>query len=71
MAKNLTTRPFSNFASATMRDPHRLAAALLGLEPLVGHPLLRTRVGRRFRLDEIEAAMAFESTPGAKAVLQP
>ena len=71
VAKNLTIRPFSNFASATVRDPHRLAAALLALEAQVGHPLLQTRVGRRFRLNEIEAAMAFESMPGAKAVLQP
>ena len=71
IAKSLTMHPFSNFQSATVRDPDRLAAALLDLETMVDHPLLRTKVGRRFGLDEIEAAMAFEATPGAKAVLMP
>ncbi len=71
IAKDLTMHPFSNFQSATVRNPERLAAALLDLEAKVDHPLLRTKVGQAFRLDEIKAAMAFEATPGYKAVLMP
>lgn len=71
MAKNLTMKRFSNFNSATVRDPERLRLALSALGEVMADPLLRTRVGKTFPFAEIDAAMAFESTPGAKAVLVP
>ncbi|WP_375382131.1 alcohol dehydrogenase catalytic domain-containing protein [uncultured Sphingomonas sp.] len=69
--RNLTLRPFSNFGSATVRDRDRLAAAFLALEHLGDHPLLRTRVGSRFRIEQIEAAMAFSGIAGSKAIIEP
>ena len=69
MAKNLTMKPFSNFNSATVRDAARLRKALEYLHLQIADPLFRTKVGRTFRLDQIREAMAYETAPGAKAVL--
>jgi NADPH:quinone reductase len=69
MAKNLVLTRFSNFASATVADPRRLAAAITYLEGVIEDPLFRTRLGEEFAFDQIDAAMAYEATPGAKAVL--
>ena len=71
MSKNLTMKPFSNFNSATVRDPAKLQRALGYLQEHIADPLFRTKVGRTFRLDEIRNAMAFEAEPGSKAVLLP
>ena len=71
MAKNLTMRPFSNFNSATVRDTARLQEALAYLQDHIADPLFRTKVGRTFRFDQIQEAMAYEAEPGAKAVLLP
>ncbi|MDC6132521.1 hypothetical protein PPH41_32660, partial [Burkholderia gladioli] len=40
MMKDLSLRRFSNFESATVREPQRLAAALRALEGVVGDPVL-------------------------------
>jgi NADPH2:quinone reductase len=71
ISRNLTMRPFSNFGSATVRESGRLADALLELEQVGDHPLLRTCIGSRFRFDQIETAMAYEGIAGSKAVFQP
>lgn len=70
MMKNLTMKPFSNFNSATVRDRDKLRAALAYLGTRMASPLFRTKVGKSFRLDEIQEAMAYETQPGAKAVLR-
>ena len=69
MAKNLVLKRFSNFASATVADPQRLAAAITYLEGVIDDPLFQTRVGKEFAFDQIDAAMSYEAKPGAKAVL--
>jgi NADPH:quinone reductase len=69
MAKNLTMKPFSNFNSATVRDRPRLKEALEYLHAQIADPLFRTRIGKTFQLDQIREAMAYETQPGAKAVL--
>ncbi|WP_158813887.1 zinc-binding dehydrogenase [Methylocapsa sp. S129] len=69
MMRNLTMKRFSNFESATVRNREKLGAALSDLRGLIDDPLFRTRIGKEFRLDEIDEAMRFEATPGAKAVL--
>ncbi len=71
MAKNLVLKRFSNFASETVADPQRLAAAITYLEGVIDDPLFHTRIGKEFAFDQIDAAMAYEATPGAKAVLVP
>jgi NADPH:quinone reductase-like Zn-dependent oxidoreductase len=70
MMKNLTMKPFSNFQSATVQDAGRLRAAVAFLGTVIGDPLFRTKGGRSFGLEEIQEAMAYETTPGAKAVLR-
>lgn len=69
MMKDLTIRRFSNFESATVRDPARLVRALTALEALIDDPALRTRLGPTFAFDRIDAAMAYEPADGTKAVL--
>lgn len=70
MSKSLVMRRFSNFNSATVRDAARLLAALRNLQEQIGNPLFRTRLGATFRLDQAQEAMAYETTPGRKAVLR-
>jgi NADPH:quinone reductase len=70
MMKDLTLKRFSNFESATVKDSARLQAALTDLESLIEDPLLRTNVGATFTYEQIEQAMAYESTPGRKAILR-
>ena len=71
MAKNLTMKPFSNFNSATVRNPAKLQRALAYLQEHIADPLFRTKVGQTFRLDQISLAMVYEVEPGTKAVLLP
>jgi len=69
MTKNLTLKRFSNFESATAKDPQKLPVALTELRSLISDPIFRTRIGREFTFDQIGEAMAYEDQPGAKAVL--
>jgi NADPH:quinone reductase len=71
LGRNLVLRRFSNFESATARDPVLLASAMTRLADVIADPVFRTPVGKRFRLEEIAAAMEYETTPGMKAVLIP
>ncbi len=71
MTKNLVMKRFSNFESATVKDRQKLNAALSDLRGVIDDPLFTTRIGKEFRLDQIDEAMKFESAPGAKAVLVP
>ena len=71
MAKNLTLKRFSNFETPTVRDPRALERSLHALEAEAGDPLFFTCVGRTFALEEVGAAMAYEASPGAKAVFVP
>lgn len=69
MQKNLSVQRFSNFASDTVTDTAKRIAALRALEAVIDDPMLTTRVGKTFRFDQIDQAMAFESRDGSKAVL--
>ncbi|WP_186195863.1 Zn-dependent oxidoreductase [Burkholderia gladioli] len=69
MMKDLTLRRFSNFESATVREPQRLAAALRALEGVIGDPVFRTRLGEAFAYEHVEQAMALEAPEGRKAIL--
>jgi NADPH:quinone reductase len=71
MAKNLTIRRFSNFESATVKDPVKLDRALEVLETMIDDPMMLTTLGDGFRYDRIDEAMAYASSTGAKAVLMP
>jgi NADPH2:quinone reductase len=69
MWTNLVMKRFSNFESATVEDSQKLDAALADLQALIDDELFKTRIAREFRFDEIDAAMRFETAPGAKAAL--
>lgn len=69
MMKNLTIRRFSNFESATVKQPARLVAALKALEPLIADPMFATWQGQQFSYQQIDAAMAYASPDGRKAIL--
>ena len=71
LMKNLSIRRFSNFNSATVQDKGELRKALEYLRGIIEDPMFRTKLGKTFRFHEIAEAMAYESTPGAKAVLLP
>ncbi|MDQ0395541.1 zinc-binding dehydrogenase [Labrys monachus] len=68
MGKNLVLRRYSVLENATVSNPLRLAAAMKEIEGLIDEPLFRTRIGKEFSLDQIDQAMAYEETPGARAV---
>ena len=52
--------------------PDRLIARVANRCSLeIGDPLLATRLGQTFAFHEFEAALAYESSQGAKAVLIP
>lgn len=69
MAKNLTMKPFSNFNSKTVSDQAKLQDALTYLHTQIADPLFKTKIGTTFQLKQIHEAMAYETKPGAKAVL--
>ncbi|MFP3504671.1 alcohol dehydrogenase catalytic domain-containing protein [Burkholderia sp. SIMBA_062] len=71
MSKNLVVKRFSNFSSATAKDPARLAAAMVDLRTVIADPLFRTQIGKAFRFEEIEGAMAYQGAGNARAVLVP
>lgn len=71
MMKNLSVKRFSNFESSTVKEAEKLVAALKTLEGVIEDPIFRTKIGREFRYEQIELAMAYESRCGDKAILVP
>ncbi|WP_186072203.1 alcohol dehydrogenase catalytic domain-containing protein [Burkholderia gladioli] len=71
LSRNLAVNRFSNFNSATAKDPARLAAAMAELRDVIADPLFRTKAGQAFRFEEIDAAMAYRGSSSARAVLVP
>lgn len=69
--KNVTIRPFANTSTDTVKDPDQLAQALREIGTLIHQPHFKTRIGKRFGLEEINDALAFVSVNGGKAVLKP
>ena len=69
MGRNLTLRRFTVLESPVVTDPGRLAAALDEIGTIIDEPLFRTRIGREFRLDQIDEAMSYQSADGGRALL--
>ncbi|WP_321871175.1 MDR/zinc-dependent alcohol dehydrogenase-like family protein [Paraburkholderia tropica] len=69
MMKNLSMKRFSNFESRTVKEQAKLIAALKTLEGVIDDPMFMTQIGKEFRRDQIELAMAYESADGSKAVV--
>jgi len=67
--KNISIRPFANTSTETVKDPEKLEKALKDIGELIHLPHFKTKNGKRFRLDEIEDALAYTGSSGKKAVL--
>jgi NADPH:quinone reductase-like Zn-dependent oxidoreductase len=71
LIKSLTLTYFGIIFHPTVRDPEKLKKALEELQGLIWMPHFKTKVGKKFMLEEINAAMQFSSASGGKAVLCP
>ena len=71
MRKGTTMRRFSNFETATVQDPKRLAAMLQDLESVIADPLFRIQTGKEFGFADIEMAMAYDALRGPKPIFVP
>jgi len=71
MMKSLTIRSFSNFASATVRDPQSLDAALRHIGELLVLPHCKTPIGRTYGFEQIDEALAAVGKGEGKPVLVP
>ncbi len=67
--KNIIIRPFSNFKTDTVRDPESLEQALKDIGKLIHLPYFKTKIGKKFKLEEINEALLFIPKNGGKAVL--
>lgn len=71
LMRGLTIRAFSNFRTATVQDPHQLAAALTAIGEIIHMPHFTTKIGKEFRLEEIAEALQFVAEDGGRAILCP
>lgn len=67
--KNIVIRPFSNLHTETVKNPQNLEKALKEISGLLHLPHFKTKTGKRFRLEEIEDALAYDGDNGKKPVL--
>ena len=70
LMKNLTVKGFGNFTTKTVQDPKKLNEALKDLHKIIRMPHFKTKIGKIFTLEEINAAMQYSSDNGGKAVLR-
>ncbi len=71
MAKNMTIKHFSNFASSTVQTRSRLTAALDEISKIIGMSHFRTKRGMTFHFEGISDAMKYVDPNGGKAILAP
>ena len=71
MAKNLTIKSFGNFLSPTVVDHKLLEAALNHLSEMISMPHFKTKQGKQFKFEEIDAALKYVGKDGEKRVLIP
>jgi NADPH:quinone reductase len=71
MAKRLTLKSFSNFASQTAQDPKQLREALDDISQIIAMPHFKTKRGQSFGFDAIAGAMSYSDKNDGKAILVP
>jgi NADPH:quinone reductase len=69
MAKDLTLKAFSNFRSATVRNPLELDTALQELSKIMAMPHFRTKRGKAFEFEKIQDAISYVGERGRKSIL--
>ena len=67
--KGLTIKSFGNINTQTVRDPKQLTDALKVISTAIGMPHFKTNIGQKFRLQDIEQAIAYQPQGTDKAVL--
>ena len=67
--RGLTIKSFSTNRSQTVRDPKQLSQALKLIPDIIDMPHFKTKVGKKFRLYEIDDALAYSPTGIGKAIL--
>jgi NADPH2:quinone reductase len=71
MIKGITLKGFANIRSKTVQDQKRLAKALTEISAVIDMPHFETKIGKRFKLEEVNEALKFAEEHGEKAVLNP
>ncbi len=71
LMKGLTIKGFGNFTSETVQDPIKLEEVLNDLSKIIAMPHFKTKVGKVFKLEEINDAIQFLSNSAGKAVINP
>jgi NADPH:quinone reductase len=66
--KKIEIKSFSNLMSATVKNDDKLEKALNEIGTLIHLPHFKTRIGKKFQLEEINEALAFKQKGGGKAV---
>lgn len=69
LIKGITIKGFSNFKTETVQDPKQLAAALDEITKVIHMPHFKFKIGKKFRFDQIEQALAFTASNAGKALL--
>lgn len=67
--KGLTIKSFSNFRTPTVSDPEQLACALDFIRGIIHMPHFKTKVGKKFRLAQIDEALAYSPANIDRAIL--
>ena len=67
--KNITIKPFANTSTETVKDSEKLEKALKDIGELIHMPHFKTKIGKKFRLEEIDDALKYTGNNGKKPVL--
>jgi NADPH:quinone reductase-like Zn-dependent oxidoreductase len=70
LIKGITIKGFSNFKTETVLDHQQLAEALDEISEVIHMPHFRFNMGTKFTFDQIDLALAFTDSNGAKALLK-
>lgn len=67
--KNISIKPFSNLKTETVSSPENLEQALKDISELIDRPHFKTKIGKWFKLEDINDALLYKAEGGGKAVL--
>jgi NADPH2:quinone reductase len=70
LVKGITIKGFSNFETETVQDHDQLAEALQQISKVIHMPHFRFKIAAKFTLEQIDQALAFNSTNGSKAMFK-
>ena len=69
--QGITIKRFSNFNMSTVQNPNNLEQALTDIISIINMLQFKTKIGKKFKLEEVNEALAFSSSTGGKVVLYP